>query len=113
MRASQLDAFSAAATLPDGFRYQPDVLTVEQERQLLQQIATLRFKAFEFRGFEGKRRTVSYGWRYDFNQQTLQQADPVADFLLPARDEWEHSIPPVDILRYAITMRTFRGRDTS
>jgi hypothetical protein len=53
MRASQLDAFSAAATLPGGFRYQPDVLTVEHERQLLQQIATLPFKAFEFRGFEG------------------------------------------------------------
>jgi alkylated DNA repair dioxygenase AlkB len=31
----------------------------------------------------------------------------------PARDEWEHSIPPVDTLRYSITMRTFRGRDTS
>jgi len=26
-----------------------------------------------------------------------------------ARDGWEHSIPPVDGLRYSVTFRTLRG----
>ena len=60
--------------LPQGFRYQADVISVEQEQDLARQIHTLPFQAFQFRGFEGKRRVVSYGWRYDFNQQKLQEA---------------------------------------
>ena len=180
--------------LPEGFAYQADVLTCAQEDELVRSICTLPFKAFEFRGFEGKRRTVSYGWRYDFNQQQLQKAERLAEFLRPireigarfaglepealeqvtvieyspgsaigwhkdrpmfgdvlgvslasstrfrfrrrsgkswerislvvdprsiyllrgpARDVWEHSIPPVDTLRYSITMRTFRRGDTT
>jgi alkylated DNA repair dioxygenase AlkB len=30
----------------------------------------------------------------------------------PARTEWEHSIPEVDALRYSITFRTLRRRET-
>lgn len=178
-------------TFPDGFRYQTDLLSEADERALASRFRDLPFKAFEFRGFGGKRRVVSYGWRYDFNKQKVEQADPVPDFLLPvreraaafadlaaeeleqvsvieyspgsaigwhkdrpmfgdvvgvsllsacrfrfrravekkwdrinlmvaprsiyllrgpAREEWQHSIPAVDALRYSITMRTFRGR---
>ena len=41
--------------------------------------------------------------------------EPRSIYLLrgPARDAWEHSIPPVDTLRYSITMRTFRGLDST
>jgi alkylated DNA repair dioxygenase AlkB len=37
-------------------------------------------------------------------------AEPRSAYLLsgPARFEWEHSIPPVDALRYSITFRTLR-----
>ena len=45
------------------------------------QIETLPFREFEFRGFLGKRRTVSFGWRYDFNVRELQRADSVPTFL--------------------------------
>jgi alkylated DNA repair dioxygenase AlkB len=34
----------------------------------------------------GKRRTVSFGWRYDFNDRTLQKADDIPDFLLSLRE---------------------------
>jgi alkylated DNA repair dioxygenase AlkB len=36
--------------------------------------------------------------------------EPQSLYLLrgPSRDEWQHSIPPVETLRYSITMRTFR-----
>jgi hypothetical protein len=37
-------------------------------------------------------------------------AEPRSAYLLrgPAREQWEHSIPPVDALRYSITFRGFR-----
>lgn len=30
---------------------------------------------FQFGAFEGKRRVASFGWRYDYSQQKLQEAD--------------------------------------
>jgi len=37
--------------------------------------------------------------------------EPRSAYLLagPARTVWEHSIPPVEALRYSITFRSFRG----
>ena len=37
-------------------------------------------------------------------------AEPRSAYLLrgPSRTEWEHSIPPVDELRYSVTFRTPR-----
>ena len=40
----------------------------------------LPFREFEFRGFLGKRRTVSFGWRYDFNARGLQQTETHPSF---------------------------------
>jgi alkylated DNA repair dioxygenase AlkB len=180
---------SSASGLPEGFNYRRDVISLAEEEQLLRQMADLPFKEFDFHGFLGKRRVVSFGWRYDFNERELQKADDIPPFLLPlraraaafaglgpadlqhalvteyapgaaigwhrdkaifaevvgfslgapcrfrlrrklggkweraaivaaprsayllsgpARTEWEHSIPPVDRLRYSITFRNFR-----
>jgi alkylated DNA repair dioxygenase AlkB len=74
-----------AAKSPDGFRYRPDVLTAEQERTLLADLAALDFRPFEFHGFVGKRRVVSFGWRYDFNGGGLKPTDPLPAFLMPVR----------------------------
>jgi alkylated DNA repair dioxygenase AlkB len=37
--------------------------------------------------------------------------EPRSIYLLhgPARNEWEHSIAPMDVLRYSVTLRTFRS----
>jgi alkylated DNA repair dioxygenase AlkB len=180
---------SPATSFPEGFRYQQDLISAEDEHQLLAHVRELPFKEFEFHGFLGKRRVVSFGWRYDFNERELQQADDIPPFLQrlrrkaaefaglglgdlqhvlvteyapgaaigwhrdkavfaevvgisllapcrfrlrrqlggkwqraainveprsvyllsgPARTEWEHSIPPVEQLRYSITFRNFR-----
>ena len=85
MTRNQLKLFAAGTELPDGFRYQPDVVSPEREMIVLAQIRQLPFKEFEFQGYVGKRRVVSYGWRYDFNERTLQQADDIPDFLLSLR----------------------------
>jgi alkylated DNA repair dioxygenase AlkB len=183
------DSDAPAPVLPKGFKYQPDLISATEEQDLLRQIETLAFKEFEFHGFLGKRRVVSFGWRYDFNDRELQRADDIPPFLLPlreraasfgelglgslqhvlvteyspgtaigwhrdkavfaevvgisllspcrfrlrrkrgngwqrtaivaeprsgyvlagpARTEWEHSIPPVDQLRFSITFRNFK-----
>jgi alkylated DNA repair dioxygenase AlkB len=70
---------------PAGFKYQPDVITLEEERQLIRDIQPLPFKEFEFHGFTGKRRVVSFGWRYDYTERGLQKADDIPPFLMPLR----------------------------
>jgi len=183
----QADLFSE--TLPEGFAYVENRIDAVLEQALLREIETLPFKPFEFHGFFGNRRIVSYGWRYDYAGRALRESDPMPDFLLPlrqvaarfaqlpaarfqqalvteyapgagigwhrdkpmfedvvafslgapctlrfrlkqggswirrsqivaprsayllrgpARFDWEHSIPPLDRLRYSITLRTFR-----
>lgn len=71
--------------LPPGFHYRPEVLSGAEEGHLLDGIRQLPFKEFEFQGYLGKRRVVSYGWRYDFNEKTLRRADDMPDFLRDLR----------------------------
>ena len=187
---SQADLFGAAPALPEGLAYCPELVSPEEERDLAERIAALPLAEFEFGPFRGKRRTVSFGWRYAFDGSGLHGADPLPDWLLPvraraaalaglapgalehallieyrpgagigwhrdrpvfgdvvgvsllaeaklrfrrkagekwerlalaaaprsayvlrgpARAEWEHSILPMEVLRYSITFRTLRG----
>src|SRR4051812_50222842 len=66
-------------------RYAPELISPAEERALLQKLPALPFKEFEFHGFLGKRRTVSFGWHYDFNGGGLKEAGELPDFLLPLR----------------------------
>ncbi len=75
--------FDSGPPLPEGFKYQTAVISPDEEEQLVRQVEALPFKDFEFQGFLGKRRVVSFGWRYDFNERELQKADDIPPFLLP------------------------------
>jgi alkylated DNA repair dioxygenase AlkB len=79
-------ALFKADVLPDGFRYQPDLISAEEEEMLLADLRRQPFKEFLFQGFVGKRRVVSYGWSYDFNQRALTPAGDIPGFLLPVRE---------------------------
>lgn len=70
---------------PPGLVTRVDFITPEEERTLLENIATLHFQPFAFQGWFGKRETVSFGWRYDFNEARVQPAPPIPGFLLPLR----------------------------
>ena len=83
-----LDLFGEAR-LPEGMKYQPDFLSAEEERALLRKIENLPFKEFQFHGFTGKRRTVSFGWRYDFNGGGLGRTEDMPVFLMPLRTQVE------------------------
>jgi alkylated DNA repair dioxygenase AlkB len=84
MAAHQASLFpiSSSPAFPPGFQYCAETIRPGDERRLVDQIADLSFKEFQFRGFEGKRRVVSFGWRYDFSDHTLVQTDPIPPFLL-------------------------------
>jgi len=77
--------FDEPGGLPEGFAYRAELITPAEERALVGRIAGLPFRAFEFHGHLGKRRVVSFGWRYDFGAGGLQPAAPIPDFLLPLR----------------------------
>ena len=179
----------ASIELPPGFRYERDIITAHEEAELLTHIRELPFREFEFHGYTGNRRVVSFGWQYDFSARHLNKVDDMPPFLRelrepaarfaglqpealqhvlvteysagagigwhrdknvfneivgvsllapcvfrlrrstgdgwervnvtaeprsayllsgPARSEWEHSIPPVDALRYSVTFRNLR-----
>ena len=187
---AQADLFGAPpSTDPAGLRYRTDLIGAAEADALVAELEALPFAAFDFHGFKGLRRVVSFGWRYDFSAARLEAVEPLpgfleslrtaaagfageetqalaqclvseyrpgapigwhrdrpqfgkvvgVSFLSPtvlrfrrkaakgwdrfslrveprsaylldgeARDVWEHSIAPVDALRYSVTFRTFR-----
>jgi alkylated DNA repair dioxygenase AlkB len=83
---SQLGLFASAPSLPEGFRYQPEILEPRAESALLDRVRALPFKEFEFHGYTGKRRVVSFGWHYDFNESVLRRTDDMPAFLVELRE---------------------------
>ena len=77
--------FGAGPSLPEGFRYEGELISGDEEQRLLEEIRKLPFREFEFHGFTGKRRVVSFGWRYDFSERLLEKANDIPGFLLPVR----------------------------
>lgn len=86
MSALQLDLLKPAPSLPEGLRYRSDLISPADEAALVEKIATLPFRPFEFHGYLGNRRTVSFGFRYDFGDQRMHDAELVPGFLLPLRE---------------------------
>lgn len=86
MDALQPDLFGSSAASPAGLRYAPDLIAPETEARLLAGFAALPFKPFEFHQYFGKRRIVSFGWRYDYGRRALDPAEPIPDDLLDLRE---------------------------
>jgi alkylated DNA repair dioxygenase AlkB len=85
---SQLSLFEAPADLPQGMRYRPDLISPEEEAGLVSYIETLPLKPFEFAGgFRGNRRVLPFGWRYDYNEQKLNETSAIPEALLPLRQK--------------------------
>ena len=80
--SAQSSLFERQLVLPDGFSYQREVISPDDESRLLADIALLPFREFQFHGFECKRRVVSFGWRYDFEEQKALAAEPIPEFLM-------------------------------
>jgi alkylated DNA repair dioxygenase AlkB len=79
---SQNDLFGKEPALPHGFAYSDDVVSAGDAAALVATFETLPFKPFEFHGYLGHRRTVSFGWSYDYSGRALRKGEPLPDFLL-------------------------------
>jgi alkylated DNA repair protein (DNA oxidative demethylase) len=74
-------------SLIPGLAISPDVVTEQEEEALTDAIDRAGLSAFRFRGWRGKRETVSFGWAYDFDAGRLKQADALPEWLLPLREK--------------------------
>ena len=85
--AAQLGLFGSLEGFPEGFSYEENILSLEEERTLVRAFAGLPLKAFEFQGFQGKRRVVSFGLHYDFNTRGLGSAEAIPEFMMALREK--------------------------
>ncbi|HUO92289.1 MAG TPA: alpha-ketoglutarate-dependent dioxygenase AlkB [Rhizomicrobium sp.] len=83
----QTELFEQASPLPEGFAYREEVLSKKEEAELVCAFEALPFKPFEFHGYLGNRRVVSFGWQYDYSGRTLRERDAIPAFLEPLRDQ--------------------------
>jgi len=80
-----LDLFENPARVPDGFLYRENFLSETEERELIQKIQGVELSAFRYYQFTGKRRTVSFGWQYEFGRSAIATSPEMPEFLLPLR----------------------------
>jgi hypothetical protein len=64
----------------------PDVITEEQERELLREFETLRFDPIVIRGQAARRTARHYGLSYDYEARSPLPGEPIPAWLGPARD---------------------------
>ena len=82
----QLDLLEPLARRAGRVRLLPGVALAGRGGELIARFAALPFREFEFHGYLGKRRTVSFGLHYDFSDMKMRETEPIPEFLLPLRD---------------------------
>ena len=89
MKKGQPDLFATEGAppqeLPPGMRYAAEFLSVADEQSLLEHIRALPLKNAEYLQYTARRRVVSYGGKYDFAHQQLNEAPPIPDWLQPMK----------------------------
>lgn len=73
-------------SLLSGMSYAENLISPEAESRMLVAIDSLSLLPFRFQGWLGKRLTASFGWRYDFDDASFRETDPLPVWLLPVRD---------------------------
>lgn len=72
------------ALLP-GLEYRPEFISADEERSLIAKLKAIDLSPFRFHGWTGKRKTHTFGWRYDFDDASFAPAEPLPDWLQPLR----------------------------
>lgn len=71
--------------LPPGLIYRREFLDRDEEQALLQHIRALPLREAQYRQYTARRRTVNYGYSYDFQHLEAKPAPPIPEFLAPLR----------------------------
>lgn len=70
---------------PRGLIYQQEFLREQEEADLLRHIRALPLREARYRQFTARRRTVNYGFAYDFQHLEAKPAPSIPDFLQALR----------------------------
>jgi alkylated DNA repair dioxygenase AlkB len=81
----QEELFSVPSAVPDGFRYQNDMIAAEEEEALARDLSALPFKPFDFLGYQARRQVIGFGCRFDYGRREVVEAPPIPAFLEPLR----------------------------
>jgi alkylated DNA repair dioxygenase AlkB len=80
---AQLALFADRNEGPEGLRYETEFVSRACEAALIAGIEGLPLQPFQFGAYEGKRRVASFGFRYDYTERKLREADPIPSWLAP------------------------------
>ena len=84
----------------DGLIYQPDFLSLDEEKELIAIIQTLPLHSARYKQYLARRRVVSFGGSYDFNENRLLPGIALDERLHRLRDRvaaWL-VVPPGDLV---------------
>ena len=87
MCSGQLSLLAPLPSPPEGLEYRAALVSPDEEVELLEHFRELDFREYEFHGYFGKRRVVSFGLHYDTNDSTVHDAEDIPGFLLTLRQK--------------------------
>ena len=87
MYSNQLSLLEPLPSLPEGFAYRTELVSPEEEAEFLELFRELDFREYEFHGYFGKRRVVSFGLHYETNESTVRNTEDIPGFLLTLRQK--------------------------
>ena len=87
MKRKQAELFGAQPALPEGFVFQLDFISADEERALLDEISRLSLAAAKYKQYTARRRIAYFGFGYDFTSNRIGEAPPAPPFLAPLRDK--------------------------
>ena len=73
--------------MPEGFRYQENIISETEEAALAKALTELDLKPFKFHGHIGNRRVTSFGLRYDYARRAVNVADGFPAFVADLRNK--------------------------
>jgi hypothetical protein len=68
---------------PEGLTYRAEFVSREEERDLVARVEQLPFEDVRMHGVVARRKTIHFGWDYDYEGWAISPADPPPDFLRP------------------------------
>ena len=74
------------APLIAGLDYRDDLISENDEAELIARLTALDLTPFRFQGWLGNRKTMSFGWRYDFDNASFSRTEAIPDWLQPLRE---------------------------
>ena len=70
-----------------GLDYREEVISEADECELIERLSGLDLSPFRFQGWLGNRKTMSFGWRYDFDDASFTRTEPIPGWLNFVREK--------------------------